>query len=140
LAVFFGAYIAEEWGLDIERHGTATFRREDLRKGFEPDSWFYIQNAAAVRGKEEIVLGLDPPPDLVVEVDIASESVDRFPIFAAVGVPEVWHCDGESVVILRLAGKDYAETSRSVALPLLNAEIATAFLGGGASNKPARNG
>jgi Uma2 family endonuclease len=87
LAFFFGACIAEEWGLDIERHGSATFRREDLRKGFEPDSWFYIQNAAAVRGKEEIALGLDPPPDLVVEVDIASESVDRFPILPRLAFP-----------------------------------------------------
>ena len=80
--------LAEEW-VDIARLGSMTCKRKDLQKGFEPDSCFYIQHADAVSGKEEIDLKVDPPPDLTIEVDITRDSLSRFPIFAAVGTPEV---------------------------------------------------
>lgn len=79
-------------------------------------------------GKDEINLATDPPPDLIIEVDITNESLDPFPIFAAVGVPEVWHCDGNSVTLLRLEGAGYVRTPRSPSFPLLTAEVATRFL------------
>lgn len=120
--------IAEEMEIDIERLGSTTFRRADLRKGFEPDSCFYIGNAIRVRGRDEIDLNTDPPPDLLIEVDITSESLDRFPIFAAVGVPEVWHCDGENVSFFRLHGVEYIETTNSPTFPQLRGEVATKFL------------
>ncbi|HEU4387476.1 MAG TPA: Uma2 family endonuclease [Blastocatellia bacterium] len=120
--------VAEEEGLDIDRLGSTTFRRQDLQKGFEPDSCFYIQNSAAVRGKSEIDLATDPPPDLIIEVDIACESLNRFPIFAAVGVPEVWLFDGETVAIFLLEGPRYVKAQHSAAFPPLTGEIATGFL------------
>jgi Uma2 family endonuclease len=120
--------LAEELEIDIERLGSTTFRRDDLEKGFEPDSCFYIQNVEAICGKDEIDLAQDPPPDLTIEIDITSESLDRFPIFAAVGVPEVWRSDGNSVTIHRLEGDKYVETHHSLAFPPLTAEIATRFL------------
>ena len=81
--------LAEELNMDVQRLGSTTFTREDLDKGFEPDSCFYIQNEARVRGKEEIDLAVDPPPDLVIEIDITSPSLNKFPIYARIGVPEV---------------------------------------------------
>jgi Uma2 family endonuclease len=120
--------IAEEMNIDLRRLGSTTFRREDLQKGFEPDSCFYIQNAAAISGKDEIDLRVDPPPDLIIEVDITSDSVSRFPIFAAVGVPEIWHCDGEAVTLFRQEGSEYAKAAHSSAFPPLTGEIATRFL------------
>ena len=120
--------IAEEMGIDLERLGSTTFRRADLHKGFEPDSCFYIENAKRVRGKDEIDLNIDPPPDLLIEVDITSESLDRFPIFAAVGVREIWHCDGERVSFFHLDGLEYIETTESPTFPQLGSEVATRFL------------
>ena len=52
---------------------------------------------------------MDPPPDLVLEVDITHPSLDKLSIFAAVGVPEVWRYDGERVRMLALAGDSYVE-------------------------------
>lgn len=120
--------LAEEWSIDIQRLGSMTFKRKELLKGFEPDSCFYIQHADDVMGRAEIKLGVDPPPDLIIEVDITRESLNRFPIFAAVGIPEVWRFDGARVIFYRLESEAYIETSNSLAFPALDSDIATDFL------------
>jgi Uma2 family endonuclease len=120
--------LAEEMDIDLRRLGSMTFKRKDLQKGFEPDSCFYIQHVDAVSGKEEIDIKVDPPPDLTIEVDITRESLNRFPIFAAVGIPEVWRFDGTKVIFYQLESNRYVETSDSLAFPALSAEIATQFL------------
>jgi Uma2 family endonuclease len=120
--------LAEELNVDLRRLGSTTFKRLDLHKGFEPDSCFYIQHADAVAGKEEINFAVDPPPDLTIEIDITRESLDRFPIFAAAGIPEVWRFDGTRVIIFQLELGRYVETTNSAAFPTLNGEVATRFL------------
>jgi Uma2 family endonuclease len=109
--------VAEELDLDLENLGSTTFKREDLQRGFEPDTCFYVQNEERIRGKEEIDLNVDPPPDLVIEVDITSPSLDRFPIYAHFGVPEVWRYDGERVEVYELGNAQYVEVANSLALP-----------------------
>ena len=120
--------LAEEWALDIEQLGSMTFKRKDLQKGFEPDSCFYIEHADTIRDREEIDLAVDPPPDLSIEVDITSGSLNRFPIFAAVGIPEIWRFDGKRVAIFQLESGDYVEAANSLAFPLVTGEILTLFL------------
>ena len=120
--------VAAELAINVRRLGSNTFQREDLLKGFEPDSCFYIQNAARVKGKKRIDLSQDPPPDLVIEVDVTSPSLPRFPIFAAVGIPEVWRYEGERVQFFRREGEQYVEAEYSVALPPLTSAVATRFL------------
>jgi Uma2 family endonuclease len=120
--------LAEELQMDVERFGSTTFKRADLSKGFEPDSCFYIQHLGAIHGQEEIDLTLDPPPDLVIEIDITSPSLNKLPLYAAVGVPEVWRYDGEHVFILRLEGQQYREAPHSAAFPLLTSAMATRLL------------
>ncbi len=58
-----------EWEMDVDQCGSTTIKSPDLYKGFEPDSSFYIRNPSAVRGKQELDFTVDPPPDLVIEVD-----------------------------------------------------------------------
>ena len=95
--------ITAEMNIHIRRAGSNTFKREDLLKGFEPDSAFYLAaNAKAVRGKKRLDLATDPPPDLIIEIDVTSPSLPRFPIFAAVGVPEVWRYKNGRVEIFIL--------------------------------------
>lgn len=121
--------VAEEASIVAADFGSTTFKREDLERGFEPDSCFYIQNEERVRGKKRLDLTVDPPPDLVIEVDMTSPSLAKFPIYARLGVPEVWRYDGEK---LRIHGLDedagYAEIQRSSVLPTLTADVLTRFI------------
>ena len=119
--------VAEEMVLDLQGLGSTTFRREDLERGFEPDACFYIQNAARIRGKTELDLRTDPPPDLVIEID-TSPSINKFPIFAQLGVPEVWRYNGKRWIILVLEGGEYVEREESVALPGLTGSVITRFV------------
>jgi Uma2 family endonuclease len=109
--------IAEEMGIAVVGYGSTTFKRKDLARGFEPDACFYIQNEARMRGKKRINLSVDPAPDLVIEIDITSPSLNKFPIFAALGVAEIWRYDGERVGIFALQAGQYVEQAESVMLP-----------------------
>ncbi len=76
-------FLAVELEIDFRNFGSATFRRKDLKKGVEPDSCFYIQSVTAIKGKRDFTLDDAPPPDLIIEADVTSSSLPRFPIFAA---------------------------------------------------------
>ena len=120
--------VAEELNIEAEDLGSTTFRREDLERGFEPDSCFYIQNEEQVRGKDRLDLAVDPPPDLVIEIDITSPSFSKLPIYAQIGVPEVWRYDGERMTILVLEGSDYAERTESIVLPPVTSNVLNDFV------------
>lgn len=64
-------------------------------------------------------LASDPPPDLVIEVDITRDSIDTLAIYAAIGVLEIWRFDGASLSIFRFMGDSYAEADRSTVIPIL---------------------
>ncbi len=97
----------------------ATYRKDDIEKGFEPDSCFYFANESKIRGVKRLDMRVHPAPDLIVEVDITSLSTFREHIFAAFGVPEIWRFDGEKMDILKLEKRKYVDSSNSLALPLL---------------------
>ena len=120
--------LAEEFGIDIRSLGSTTFRREDLGQGFEPDSCFYVQNEPRVRGKREIDLAVDPPPDLVVGVDITSPSLPKLPLYARVAVPEVWRYDGERMTVYSLTAGIYETAEVSAVLPGVTTHDLTRFL------------
>jgi Uma2 family endonuclease len=122
------AVFAEEASVDLYGAGSTTFDREDLGRGFEPNASFYVRNAELVRGKPRIDLSLDPPPDLVIEVDITSPSLDKFPIYARLGVHEVWRYDGDRATIFALEEGEYVEAGESVALPPLTSDVLTRFI------------
>ena len=115
--------VAEQMGVDIISFGSTTFRRQDLERGFEPDACFYIQKADQVSDKDELDLNVDPPPDLIIEVDISNSSLDKLPVFAASGVSEVWRYDGKRLTILHLSKGGYNETQKSVAFPQVTRQI-----------------
>ncbi|MEA5580958.1 Uma2 family endonuclease [Nodularia harveyana UHCC-0300] len=94
--------LAEELNLKLKSTGSVTCKRQDLQRGVEPDSSFYIQNEPVMRSKQNLDLSQDPPPDLVIEVDYTSASIDRLPIYLALGVPEVWRYDEPVMQIYQL--------------------------------------
>lgn len=118
----------EELGLDVQSLGSTTFRREDLERGFEPDSCFYFAHAGQVRSKERIDLTVDPPPELVIEIDITASSLLKESIYAKLGVPEIWRYDGRVLSIGRLEGEGYVESRASAVLPVLTADALSRFL------------
>ena len=118
----------EELDLEIRSLGSRTCDREDVARGLEPDQCYYIQHEALVRDVEQIDLAQFPPPDLAVEVDITSSSLDRFSLYTDLGIPEIWRYDGQSLTIYYLQDGKYEMRDCSVALPLLKADNITRFL------------
>jgi Uma2 family endonuclease len=116
--------LALEMEMEIRNLGSTTFKRADMLRGFEPDTCFYIQRAEQISGKDEIDLTVDPPPDLVIEIDITHPSLDKLPIYAAVGVTEVWRYDGRVVTIFTLGQEVYIPSEASSLLPgVTNADL-----------------
>src|SRR5438067_10663101 len=64
------ATMAFELELPIATGGSTTFQRPDVARGLEPDECFWVASEAQVRGKRDLDLRLDPPPDLAIEIDI----------------------------------------------------------------------
>jgi Uma2 family endonuclease len=91
--------LAEEYGMEVATAGNMTFRSGDLARGLEADDCFWIAAEARMRTRDDWVAGEDPPPDLVLEVEISRSAVPRMPLYAALGVREVWRCDGETVQV-----------------------------------------
>jgi len=111
--------IAETLEQDYESLGSTTWKRELKRAGVEPDNCFYFQNEPKIRGKLEFDLNQDPPPDLALEIDVTSKSLSRFPIYARLGVPEIWCYDSGEVTIYQLQNEEYIEVETSLVFPTL---------------------
>jgi Uma2 family endonuclease len=109
----FVVALCEELGLEFKRTGSLTLTRDDLQRGGEPDSSYYIENEPLVREKEKIDLAIDPPPDLVLEVEYSKSKVDKAQIYAAIGVSEFWRYNGSVLRIYILNGGEYQETQTS---------------------------
>ncbi len=120
--------VTEELDIEIRSLSVSTWSCEDLAKGVEADECYYIQHEAAIRGKMSIDLRVDPPPDLAIEIDITSLSLPRLPIYAALGIPEIWQFDGKTVAFLTRSAGHYQTVDRSQALPLLTVETVQSLL------------
>ena len=110
---------ADELEIEVMKAGSLTLEREDLTRAVEPDTCFYIQNEASVRGKRNINLPEDLPPDLAIESDYTNSSVNKDSIYAALGVPEIWRYRRESLQVYQLVDGKYEKCDRSLAFPFL---------------------
>lgn len=108
--------------------GSSTMKRKDRSRGAEPDACFYVKTAAVIGRKIQLDFATDPPPDIVVEIDITHDSVSKFPLYAALGVPELWRYDGAALTMYHLQDREYLPVSSSVALRVLDAATLTHFL------------
>jgi len=124
----FVLILGDELKLEVLSYGSATLKLKAAGKGAEADDCFYIQHAADISTKDDIDLTRDPPPDLVVEIDLTSESSRKFGIYSALGVPEIWRFDGRSCEILVLSGPTYTETGFSLAFPSLQKQHISQFV------------
>ncbi len=121
--------LTEELGIDFVGLGSTTFKYEPWLEGLEPDTCFYLQNAARVIGVKRFDPNVPPPaPDIAVEIDITSESLSRFPIYANLGVPEIWRFDEQQAQIYHLTETGYVEAATSRAFPFLTGQVLFQFL------------
>ncbi len=87
---------ALEADIPITGLGQITCRREDLLKGLDPDERYYVATPVPPRprGSEPLDLHAYPPPDLAIEIEVSQSSVAKQPIYAGLGIAEVWRYDG----------------------------------------------
>jgi Uma2 family endonuclease len=112
--------IADELDLDYESLGSTTWKRESKLAGIEADNCFYFQNESLIRGKLDFDLDRDPPPDLALEIDLTSKSIPRFPIYARLGIPEIWCYEDGQLAIYILQNNEYITVENSLIFPDLN--------------------
>lgn len=97
-------------GCDYEAFTPITMELPEIG-GIEPDYCFYIDNWAAIAGKARINWGVDPPPDLVIEVDITSYTdLDDYLPYQ---VPEVWLLKKNQLTICSLQSDRYTVQTSS---------------------------
>ncbi|OCQ93009.1 hypothetical protein AMR42_18815 [Limnothrix sp. PR1529] len=116
-----------EMGLKIKTMGSTRIEREELDRSSEPDCAYYIQNQARVAGRR-VDFATDPPPDLVVEVDITHTDIDKNRLYAAMGVPELWRYNGRDWRIFILENGDYQESEFSPIFPWVQKAYLYQFL------------
>ncbi len=123
--------VALERAITVRNVGSMTFKRKDLAQGFEPDVTFYVQNEPRVRGVRQIDPLVHPAPDLVIEIDVSRKSLNKLPVYAGFGVPEVWRVQ-EGIVFVYTVRPDgsgqYDEGGLSRVLPPLDGDTLTRFL------------
>lgn len=112
--------IAEVLEKDYESLGSTTWKKETKMAGVEPDNCFYFQNEHLIRGKFKYNFNIEPPPDLVLEMDLTSKSLNRFPIYARLGVPELWCYDQGKLNIYLLNNYSYSLSEISLVFPNLH--------------------
>ena len=115
-----------ELGLKIKTMGSTTLNRPDLQRSSEPDNCYYIQNQPEVAGKT-VDLNIDPPPDLIVEIDITHTDINKLNLYASIGVGEFWRYNGRILRIYRLRDSQYIEVENTSIFPIESLEIKECF-------------
>jgi Uma2 family endonuclease len=128
--------VADEQRLSIEGYKVPILKRHDLQIGTEPDTAYYLQNAAQMQGKQTVDLDRDPPPNLILEVELSKGTLNKAEIYAALGIREVWRYvskPGENFLkgqffIHAWEGDRYVEQSQSLAFPQLSVSKILQFI------------
>lgn len=111
--------------------GSTTMKKKRWKRALEPDECFYIGEPSVRRMQSRRVYNpdRDPPPDLIVEIDVTSSSEDRVEFYRKLRVPEVWRYLDEKVRFFALSkNNQYRSIKRSRRFPFLTAEYVTRLL------------
>jgi len=112
--------LTEELDIPLLCVGSLTLRSRRKAKGIEPDECFYIAREADMRRQPNYDPDRDPPPDLAIEVDWTHASLPRMPVYAKLGVPEVWRYADELLTVYCLTPDgEYVVSESSAAFPTL---------------------
>lgn len=121
--------LALVFGIRMKNGGSSTLKRYSRRKGLEADLCYWVAHEALMRAKKRIDLRTDPPPDLVIEVDVMHAVVNREKIYAALGVPEMWVLRPDATLhAFASSGGTWQPVERSKSFPFLRVADLTPFL------------
>ncbi|MDJ0795774.1 MAG: Uma2 family endonuclease [Calothrix sp. MO_167.B12] len=107
--------LLNEIGSNYDSLGSTTLKSEKMTQGVEPDACFYIQNQAAIIGKNRLDLNIDPPPDLAIEIDLTSRT--QLENYQILGVPELWKYEKQGLQIKVLQSGKYVDSNFSPTFP-----------------------
>lgn len=117
--------LTEELNFSFMSRGSTTLKRKSRAQGKEPDDCFYIEDLDRIRGKKRLDLEQDAPPDLAIEVDVTNPTLNKFSIYAGLGVPELWRYHEGEVEFYRLEDDHYVLSTTSGLFPFLTPEAVT---------------
>lgn len=107
---------AEEKDIDLNGYGNATFRREAVARGAEPDECYCLGELREV-------------PDLVIEIAITCGGINKLDVYRGLEVPEVWFWENNQFSIHFLQDNKYQETNHSLLLPELDLSLLISYVG-----------
>ncbi|HEY9700450.1 MAG TPA: Uma2 family endonuclease [Trichocoleus sp.] len=128
--------LAEEMHLPITSIASVLLQQLEYGLATEPDTCYYFQTNSPTRHKTALVMPRDGTPDLVVEIALTKSAIDKLPIYATLGISEVWRyvtTAGDDILkgnllIYHRQGEDYVEQSHSLNFPFLPADRILQFL------------
>lgn len=99
----------------------------------EPDACYYLEDRPY---QNTIDLTQDSPPDLLVEVALTPPKLEKLPIYATLGIPEVWRyitTPGDDMLkgkllIYELEDDGYVQRPNSRSFPFLSAQRVLEFM------------
>ncbi len=106
---------ALERDVPLTGYGSATFKREAKKRGLEPDECYVLGGP------------LRDAPDIAIEVVVTSGGVGKLPIYAALGVREVWFFEDDAFRLHQLEGGEYRPIESSALLPGLDLAVLVRF-------------
>lgn len=127
--------LVDEMAMPITPVVPALLKQVDLGCATESDACYYLSEIS-LRHKTEIDLTQDPIPDLLVEVALTRSSLDKLPIYATLGIPEVWRyitTAGDDMLkgqllIYELQQGNYVQRRQSTVFPFLPADRVLEFM------------
>jgi len=128
--------LVDEMQLRVEGYKSPILKRADLKVGTEPDAAYYLQHEAQMRSKASIHLETDPAPDLILEVMLNKSAIDKLPLYAALGIPEVWRYVSKpgddffkgELLLYCLEQGGYIESPQGYAFPFMPASRILQFI------------
>ncbi|MDF5725556.1 MAG: Uma2 family endonuclease [Rhizonema sp. PD37] len=114
--------------IEIKSAGSTTLKRRLAKRGIEPDNCYYFHCKPTVRGEQTLDLETDPPPNLAIEIDITSSSINKLGIYSALGVPELWRYNGQVLKFYQLVKGEYIECEYSIAFPVVSVVEMSRFI------------
>ncbi len=102
--------------INLNGYGSATFRREAVRRGAEPDECYCLGTLAEI-------------PDIAIEIALTSGGVDKLEVYRGLQVPEVWFWVNNQFSVYHLREEGYELISRSEFLPELDFSVLSQYVG-----------
>ncbi|MDD1421982.1 Uma2 family endonuclease [Dolichospermum sp. ST_sed1] len=109
LAILIEAYLFEK-GINFIPVGSATRRAKEKSASFEPDESYYIGEKKA-------------NPDLAIEVNITSDSIDKLEKYKRFNITEVWFWENNQLSLYHLKNDNYEQINQSELLPDLDTDL-----------------